>query len=273
MQGCGNDYVYVDGFQERVDDPPALARSMSDRHYGVGADGLILLVPSDRADLGMRMFNADGSEGEMCGNGLRCVAKYAHDHGLVTLSRMRVETGAGVLDVDAHVGPDGRVDRVRVDMGPPREIRDIEVEAAGEPHRGVHVSMGNPHFVLFREDAVEGAPVQALGAALERHPAFPRGTNVEFARVLARDRIRLRVWERGSGETLACGTGASATLAAAVHRGIADRRATVVVNGGELEIEWPPGGSVCMTGPAVEVYTGEWPDPDGRTVQDNAGQR
>lgn len=267
MHGAGNDYVYVNGFEEIVPDPPALAVRISDRHFGVGSDGLILILPSEKADCRMRIFNADGSEAEMCGNGVRCVAKYVYDHGMARKEEIRVETGAGVLSL--QVFPEkGRVAKVRVNMGTPRLGRS-EIPMVGPKGRVVGepfpvldrtfsitcVSMGNPHCVIF-VDEVERFPVEQYGRAIESHPAFPRRTNVELVQVVGRDELRQRTWERGSGETLACGTGASAAAVSAFLNGIAGRRVLIHLLGGDLEIEWSEEGPVYMTGPAVEVFTG-----------------
>src|SRR5512140_89574 len=237
MEGCGNDYVYIDllsgrGPQERDlgADLPGLARAMSDRHFGIGGDGLILIRPSHEADARMQMFNADGSEGEMCGNGIRCIARFLHDEGICRRSPLTIETGAGVLTLELNIS-DGRVETVRVDMGAPRLDR-AEIPMAGPPGRVVNerfeidghvlgitaVSMGNPHAVIYVPD-VSSFPVAALGPMIEKHPAFPRRTNVEFVQVIGSGEVRQRTWERGSGETLACGTGASAVCVAGVLSG------------------------------------------------------
>ncbi|MBI3078926.1 MAG: diaminopimelate epimerase [Deltaproteobacteria bacterium] len=271
MHGIGNDYLYIDGFQETVKDPEALARQMSDRHFGVGSDGLILILPSAQADFRMRMFNADGSEAEMCGNGIRCLAKYVYDHGLTRKDAITVETLAGTLPLELTV-QGGKVARVRVDMGRPRLERG-EIPMLGVPGRVVNeplavgdrsfqvtaVSMGNPHCVSFVPD-VAAFPVATYGPLIERHPAFPRRTNAEFVEVLGPGELRIRTWERGAGETLACATGASATVVAAALTGRAARRAVAHLLGGDLEIEWAADDHVYMTGPAVEVFQGEWPE-------------
>ncbi len=272
MHGCGNDYIYVDCRERVLDDPAALARRVSDRHFGVGADGLILICPSERADYEMRMFNADGSEAEMCGNGIRCFAKYLYDRGLIQGETTRIETGAGIRVV--QVFPEqGRAARLRVDMGAPRlERGDIPME--GPPGRVVDqeltieppgegpvtlrvtaVSMGNPHCVIY-VDSVDDYPVEANGSLVENHRLFPQRTNVEFVEVLGRDELKMRVWERGSGETLACGTGAAAAAVASVLNGKTDRRVVVHVVGGELRLEWADDGQVYLTGPAEEVFEG-----------------
>jgi diaminopimelate epimerase len=272
MHGAGNDYVYVDCFRQGVPhDPAGLSRAVSDRHFGVGADGLILIGPSDKADARMRMFNADGSEAEMCGNGVRCVAKYVYDHGLVRKPALTVETGRGVLTLELEVGG-GSVRQVRVDMGEPilessriptalggDPPRDTPLEVAGRSLPVTCVSMGNPHCITF-VDAVTDDLVLGVGPQVERHPAFPRRTNAEFVRVNRPDDVTVRVWERGSGETLACGTGACAVAVAGVLTGHTGRRLTAHLPGGELQLFWSEGDNhVYLTGPAVEVFSGEWP--------------
>ncbi|MER3415282.1 MAG: diaminopimelate epimerase [Gemmataceae bacterium] len=273
MHGAGNDYVYVDCFRQVLPgDPASLARAMSHRHFGVGADGLILILPSERADARMRMFNADGSEAEMCGNGIRCVAKYLYDHGLVRREQIFVETARGVLAL--HVFPeDGRVRRVRVDMGEPiLEASRIPTTLPGNPPVAVPLtwpdtvydvtclSMGNPHCVTFVSELTDEL-VHRIGPQLEHHPAFPQRTNVEFAKVIAADAVQVRVWERGTGETLACGTGACAVVVAGALSGKTRRSLTVHMPGGDLAVEWNASDNhVYLTGPAVEVFTGDWPD-------------
>ena len=271
MHGAGNDYVYVDGFQESINDPASLAIEVSNRNFAIGSDGLILILPSTLADVRMRMFNSDGSEAEMCGNGVRCVAKYAYDHGLVRKETLTVETGAGVLTLQLYPNASGRVDKVRVNMGRPRLTRG-EIPLTGDPAAQVVnvpltildrtfaitcVSMGNPHCVIFVDD-VENFPVEKYGSLIEQHPLFPRRTNVEFVEVRSRSEVRQRTWERGAGETLACGTGASAVLVAGVLAGCTGRKIRNFLAGGELELEWSESGEVYMTGPAVEVFSGEY---------------
>jgi len=270
MHGAGNDYVYVNGFETTLSDPAALARAVSDRHFGVGSDGLILILPSTRADVRMRMFNADGSEAEMCGNGVRCVAKFARDHGLVAKDAISVETGDGIKQLQLFTNAAGKVDRVRVAMGRPRLTR-AEIPMTGDPRTRVIdetltvldrtlqitcVSMGNPHCVIF-VDRVETFPVAEYGPAIETHPLFPRRTNVEFVEVLSRGEVRQRTWERGAGETLACGTGAAAVTVAGVLTGRTGNLLRNHLRGGVLELEWQ-GDEVFMTGPAVEVFAGEY---------------
>jgi diaminopimelate epimerase len=272
MHGIGNDYVYVDTFAQKAPaDPSRLAVAVSDRHFGVGSDGLILIGPSERADARMRMFNADGSESEMCGNGVRCVAKYLFDHGLAPGPRVRVETGRGILSLDLEV-LDGKARRVRVDMGTPiLQASDIPTKLPGDPPVNVTltvcdldlkvtaVSMGNPHAVVYVDD-VEAFPVEEVGRHLEHHPVFPRRVNAHFVQVVAPDEVKMRTWERGSGITLACGTGACAVCVAGVLTGRTRRSIRAHLPGGDLDLEWPSdGSSVFMTGPATEVFTGEWP--------------
>ena len=273
MHGCGNDYIYVDCRERMVDDPAALARRVSDRHFGIGSDGLILICPSEVADYRMRMFNSDdGSEAEMCGNGIRCFAKYLYDRKLIRGDEARIETGAGVLRVAIFAEGDVAT-RVRVNMGAPRlERGDIPMEgppgrAVDEeltieaPHTGIEalrftaVSMGNPHAVIYVDDVAD-YPVAVRGPLVENHRLFPRRINAEFVQVLGRTECKMRVWERGAGETLACGTGASAVCVAGVLNNKTDRRITVHLLGGDLELEWAEDGCVYLTGPAEEVFEG-----------------
>jgi len=276
MHGIGNDYVFVDCFAQPVpDDPAALARRVSDRHFGIGGDGLILILPSQVADARMWMFNADGSEAEMCGNGIRCVAKYLYDHGLCRRESLHVETGAGVLSLDLEIDR-GRTRRVRVDMGVPAlepneipttlpgdpsragsPVVEAELEVAGQTLRVTCVSMGNPHAVTF-VDRVTDHHVLELAPKIEVDPHFAHRTNAEFVEVISPTEVRMRVWERGSGETLACGTGATAVCVAGVLAGRTERKVLVRLLGGDLEIDWADNQHAYMTGPAVEVFTGEW---------------
>jgi diaminopimelate epimerase len=268
MHGIGNDYVYVDCFTHTVADPAALAQRLSPRRTGVGSDGLILICPSSVADCRMEMYNADGSRGEMCGNGIRCVGKYVFERGLSTANPMRVETDAGIKML--HFEPRaGRVDRITVDMGAPildgpripvaseGRVVDAPLDIGAHSYRITCVSMGNPHCVLFLPE-VEELDLPRLGPQFEQHPFFPRRVNTEFVRVDAPTLLRMRVWERGSGETAACGTGACAALVAAVLTQRAERRATLRLNGGDLDIEWRAADDhVYMTGGAEEVFRGE----------------
>jgi diaminopimelate epimerase len=272
MHGAGNDYIYFDGHSEDLTayDLTELAKLVSDRHFGVGGDGIILGLPSEAADFRMRIFNPDGSEAEMCGNGIRAFARYVYEHGLTGKTDMLVQTGAGLIRPILKVER-GRVVSVRVDMGEPRLARS-EIPMTGRPAnkpvigevlevdgRSLQVtcvSMGNPHCVSFVED-VEEAPVAELGPLVENHAAFPARTNVEFVQVLDRGNVRMRVWERGAGETLACGTGASASQVACVLNELTERSAEVHLRGGVLGIEWAEDNHVYMTGPGAEVFTGE----------------
>ncbi len=273
MQGIGNDYIYVDCFRQPPPrDPGALSRAVSDRHFGVGSDGLILICPSTKADARMVMFNADGSEGEMCGNGLRCVAKYVYDHGLARKPELTIETGRGVLTLELQI-QEGKVQQARVDMGEPiLEAARIPTTLPGDPPvdvplevsdaalRVTCVSMGNPHCVAF-VDTLTDALVHGVGPRVETHEVFPRKTNVEFAQVHGPEEVTMRVWERGSGETMACGTGACAVAVAGVLTGRTKRRITVHLKGGDLQLYWSESNNhVYKTGPAVEVFSGEWPD-------------
>jgi diaminopimelate epimerase len=274
MHGIGNDYVYVNGFEEKVADPADIARKVSDRHFGIGSDGLILILPSDKADVRMRMFNIDGSEGEMCGNGIRCVAKYSFDHGLTKNNPMRVETGRGVLTLDLKTTA-GKVEQVTVNMGEPifdpakipfdpskaqptKCAHVYRYELAGEAMDVVPISTGNPHSVSFVKD-VDALDVNRIGPLAEHHPSFPKRVNAHWAQIIGPREIKMRTWERGSGITWACGTGASSVLVSAVITGRAERRALIHLPGGDLQIEWRESdNNVYMTGPATEVFTGEW---------------
>jgi diaminopimelate epimerase len=270
MQGAGNDYVYVNCFAERLPaDPAALARKIADRHFGVGGDGLVLICPSKAADARRRMFNADGSEAEMCGNAVRCVAKYLYDHDICKKTSLAIETGRGVLTLDVEV-VQGRVERARVDMGPPiLKAAEIPTTLPGDPVVGARlpigervlevtcVSMGNPHCITF-VDELSDDWVLRIGPQVETDVHFPRRVNAEFVEVISPSEVRMRVWERGSGETLACGTGASAVCVAGVLSGRTDRKIVAHLPGGDLELEWAANDHVYMTGPAVEVFSGEW---------------
>ncbi len=273
MHGAGNDYVYVDCFTETLpDDLVSLAQQISHRHYGVGGDGMILIRPSQIADARMQMFNADGSESEMCGNGIRCVAKYVYDHGHARQHRLAIETGNGVLQLELKIGDDDRVALVTVDMGPPKlESADVpttllssghvinhELEIDGHTLQATCVSMGNPHCVIFVENATDKL-VHGIGPKIENDPRFPRRTNVEFVEVISRTEVRQRTWERGSGETWACGTGASAVCVAGVLTGRTERKILNHLTGGDLTLRWDAESNhVFMTGGATEVFTGEF---------------
>jgi diaminopimelate epimerase len=273
MHGAGNDYVYVDCFRQPIPaDPAALARAVSDRHFGVGADGLILICPVDGADAEMRMYNADGSYSEMCGNGIRCVAKFVHDHGIAAGDQLRISSAGKPFLLDLELRQ-GKVERVRVDMGEPvlasRDIPttlpgdppvDAALEIAGRTLAVTCVSMGNPHCVTFVESATDEL-VLGVGPMIETDPRFPKRTNVEFVEILNRETVRQRTWERGSGETLACGTGACAVCVAGVLTGRTERRITSKLLGGDLQLEWDEATNhVFMTGPAAEIFTGDWPE-------------
>lgn len=270
MHGAGNDYIYVDGFADPVPQNPAeTARQISDRHFGIGGDGLILILPSDKADARMRMFNADGSEAQMCGNGIRCVAKYLFDHGITNKCTLDVETGAGILTLDLHV-VDALVERVRVNMGRPILAADeiptkltgdpvvnVPLEIDGQTYDVTCVSMGNPHCVIFVDEPTDQL-VLGVGPKIERDPHFPERVNAEFVQILSEDEVRMRVWERGSGETMACGTGACAVCVAGHLAGRTKRKILAHLPGGDLELEWSESDHVYMTGPAVEVFSGVW---------------
>jgi diaminopimelate epimerase len=270
MHGAGNDYVYVNCFEEQVVNPAEVAIKVSNRNFGIGSDGLILIMPSDKADVRMRMFNSDGSESEMCGNGIRCVAKYAYDHGIVTKTEITAETGAGILTLQLFPDSANKIERVRVNMGPPRLSRE-EIPMNGNPAPQVVaeeltvldktfkitcVSMGNPHCIIYVDD-VDSFPVATYGPLIENHQLFPRRTNVEFIQIISRTEVKQRTWERGAGETLACGTGASAVCVAGVLNNVTDRKILNHLAGGDLELEWVENGPVFMTGPATEVFSGD----------------
>ncbi len=271
MHGLGNDYVYVNAFEEQVSDPPALAVAVSNRHFGIGSDGLVLIAPSTVADFRMEMYNADGSRAEMCGNASRCVGKYVYEHGMTRRTQITLETDAGIKSLRLTLEGD-KVSRVQVDMGEPVTecdrvpcllgsgvVTQCSIRVLDRTFAITPVSMGNPHGVIFLSEPVETFDVRRYGPVLEQHPAFPEKVNIEFVNVLSPGRLRMRVWERGSGVTLACGTGACATLVAASLCGLAQRRATVVLDGGELDIEWnEASGHVYMTGPAAHVFDGEY---------------
>lgn len=273
MHGIGNDYVFVNVFEETVEDPSQLALEVSPRHFGIGSDGLILIGPSDEADVSMRIFNADGSEAEMCGNGVRCVAKYAYDHDLCRREEMAIDTLAGVRTVQVEV-EDERVVAATVNMGEPRlrrsdipmkgpdteQVVQEELEVDGESFSITCVSMGNPHCVVL-VGGLEDLPWRTIGPRIEEHPAFPERINVHFVRVVSPGEVRVATWERGSGATLACGTGASAVCVACNLVGRTDRKVLAHLPGGDLLLEWcEADGCVYMTGPATEVFSGVWPE-------------
>ena len=275
MHGLGNDYVYVNGFSERVDDPSELARKVSDRHFAIGSDGLIMILPSEKADVRMREFNIDGSEGEMCGNGIRCVAKYAYDHGLSKNNPMRVETKAGILTLRIKTDAQDKVEQVTVNMGPPsiepakvpydptkltatNKPHTFTYKLAGETVEVVPVSMGNPHSITFVPD-VDKLDLNKIGPIAETHPAFPKKVNAHWVQIISPREVKMRTWERGSGITWACGTGASSVAVACILTGRTDRDILIHLPGGDLNIEWRESdNNVYMTGPATEVFSGEW---------------
>ncbi len=269
MQGIGNDYIYINCFEEKVETPSRLAVAMSDRHFGVGSDGLILIMPSQVADVKMRIFNADGSEAQMCGNGIRCVAKYSHHHGLNKSDKIKIETLSGIKTAEL-ITVDCKVSRVRLDMGVPKLLRN-DIPMLGKNANVINepllvdgvslnitcVSMGNPHCIILVDD-VESVQLPITGKAIENHKAFPERTNVHFAQVVSPNKIKMRSWERGSGETLACGTGAVAVCIACVLNNVTERIVTTSLPGGELKIEWASDNKTYMTGPAEFVFTGWW---------------
>jgi len=268
MHGLGNDFVLVNGFREKIEgDMGELARRICDRRFGIGSDGLIFLLPSDVADIKMRMFNPDGSEAEMCGNGIRCLARLAYEEGLVQGTVIRVETLAGIVVPELILEGD-KVSRVRVDMGEPKLLRreismlgegdtaiEIPLEVEGEIWEATCLSMGNPHCVIF-VPRIEEAPVTELGPKLEHHPLFPQRTNVEFIQIQNPREIKMRVWERGAGETLACGSGACAAAVASALTGRTEREVVVHLPAGDLHIDWAANNHVFMSGPATRVFEG-----------------
>jgi len=269
-QGCGNDFLLIDCREKELADYGAFAKKSCDRHFGVGGDGVLVIRTSEKADFRMRIFNADGSEAEMCGNGIRCFARYLYDNHITDKKKFTVETGAGIL-VPEIVEKDGVVTGVRVDMGEPvleadkipmagygnRRVVNEPVEAAGRKWNITGVSMGNPHCIVFVDD-IKTTPIEEVGPIFEVQERYPKKTNTEFVQVLDRQHMRMRVWERGAAITLACGTGACATLTAAVLNGKTDRRAEITLDGGKLDIEWSEKDNhIYMTGPAVQVFAGE----------------
>ena len=269
MQGIGNDYVYVNCFEEKVENPGKLAVRVSDRHFGIGSDGLILIKPSERADFCMEMYNADGSEGAMCGNGVRCVGKYVYDYGLTEQTSIQVETKSGIKYLDLTV-EEGKVSQVRVNMGAPElspsgipvladgdKVLDAPIMVDGREYRMTCVSMGNPHAVVYLND-VKNLEIEKIGPMFEIHPCFPDRVNTEFVRVVDGHTLEMRVWERGSGETLACGTGACAVAVASILNGHVSGEVTVKLLGGDLKILWDEQENIVyMTGPAAVVFDGE----------------
>ena len=269
MEGCGNDYVYVNGFDTKIEDPNKLSEIVSNRHFGIGSDGLIVINPSDVADFKMSMYNADGSEGKMCGNGIRCVAKYVYDNKMTDKTTITVETLSGIKTLVLNV-EDDKVKTVRVNMGSPilesakvpvvsekDKVIDEPVMVNNKEYRITCVSMGNPHAITIVDDT-ESFDVKKYGEELEVNKAFPRRANVEFVQIVDKNTIKMRVWERGAGETLACGTGACATAVACNLNGLTDRKVTIKLLGGNLKIEWnAENNHVYMTGPATTVFEGE----------------
>lgn len=270
MHGIGNDYVYVNCFEEKVEDPSEVSKLVSDRHFGIGSDGLILIKPGDKADFYMDMYNADGSSGKMCGNGIRCVGKYVYDNGLTDKTEISVETLSGIKYLRLNVR-DGKVRSVRVDMGAPVFepqsvpvnlegdcVKDRPIDINGREYRITCVSMGNPHCITYIDD-VDGLKIEETGPLFENNAVFPDRVNTEFVRVIDREVIQMRVWERGSGETLACGTGACAAAVASMLNGYCDDTVTVKLRGGDLRISWDrKENTVYMEGPAEVSFTGEW---------------
>lgn len=269
MHGCGNDYVYVNGFTEKVADKPKAVVALSDRHFGIGSDGVIFINPSQQADFEMEMYNADGTRAEMCGNGIRCVGKYVYDHGMTDKTSITVESFGKVKYLDLTV-ENGKVVKVKVNMGKPEltakdvpvisvheQVIDEEIIVKGKSYRMTCVSMGNPHAVVFMDD-VEHLAIEEIGPYFENHERFPNRTNTEFVQVIDDSHVKMRVWERGTGETLACGTGCCATAVACVLNRLTGAHVTVQVLGGEIEIYWDQKENlVYMTGPAVTVFEGE----------------
>jgi diaminopimelate epimerase len=287
MHGIGNDYVYVNCFEEKIDDIPKLAIAVSERHFGIGSDGLILVCPSDVADVRMDMYNLDGSRGEMCGNGIRCVGKFAYDKGIVDKTNITVETLAGIKKLDMQLNDEGKVGSVTVDMGAPilefekvpavlqegqtpdeatGALINVPITVNGQEYRSTAVSMGNPHNVIFigmSEDcpfsgcSLKDIDLEAIGPDFENHPMFPNRVNTEFVNIVDRTHVEMRVWERGSGETLACGTGACAVTVACILNGLTEDEITVSLLGGDLRIRWDREENIVyMTGPATTVFDG-----------------
>lgn len=270
MQGLGNDYVYVNCVDKKLENASEIAVQVSDRHFGIGSDGLILINSSDVADFEMEMYNADGSRGEMCGNGIRCVGKYVYDYGLTDKTQISIETLAGIKYLELTV-EDGKVRQVRVNMGSPilkpegipialegESVINVPITVNGKEYRMTGVGMGNPHTVVFLDD-VDGLEIEAIGPLFENHAYFPNRINTEFVKVIDRKHVQMRVWERGSGETLACGTGACAVAVACILNGLTEDEVTVTLLGGDLQIRWDKKDNIVyMTGPAEVVFDGEW---------------
>lgn len=272
MQGCGNDYIYVNGFVEQIEKEkkPQLVQRLSDRHFGIGGDGVIFINPSSIADFEMEMYNADGSRAQMCGNGIRCVAKYVYDNHLTDKEKLTIESFGSIKYIELTLDDRNKVSLVRVNMGAPilnapeipvvsarEQAVDEEIEVAGKTYRMTCVSMGNPHAVVFMDD-VANLDIEKIGPFFENHERFPQRTNTEFVRIIDKDHVEMRVWERGTGETLACGTGCCATTVACIINGLTNDKVAVKLLGGELLCEWDREANlVYMTGPAVSVFDGE----------------
>lgn len=270
MHGLGNDYVYMDAINQNIENRPELAKKVSDRHFGIGSDGLILICDSKVADFRMQMFNSDGTEAEMCGNGIRCVGKFVYDKGMTNKDTVTIETLAGIKTLKLNI-KDGKVEKARVDMGEPilepekipvisqeYPVKNLDLKIDDRDLRFTCVSMGNPHAITFIEEDVKDFRLEKYGKPAEVANVFPRKTNVEFINIVDRNNIKMRVWERGAGETLACGTGACASVVASVLNNYTDRNVTVELLGGNLEIEWSKADNhVYMTGPATTVFEGE----------------
>lgn len=281
MHGIGNDYVYVNCFQEKVDNPSEVAKFVSDRHFGVGSDGLILIKPSQIADCEMDMYNLDGSQGAMCGNGIRCVAKYVYDYGIVPKTTLRIATKSGIKELNLTV-ENGKVSLVRVNMGSPileaskipvvsdqSQAVNQPIKVNGHTYYFTGVSMGNPHAVVYLDD-VDNLDIEKIGPAFEKHPVFPDRVNTEFVKVIDRKTLKMRVWERGSGETLACGTGACAVAVSSILNNLTGEEVTVKLLGGDLKIHWDRlENLVYMTGPATTVFDGKSRFPDPNTYSYN----
>lgn len=274
MHGCGNDYIYINGFEEKIakEDKPELVRKLSDRHFGIGGDGAIFINPSEEADFEMEMYNADGSRAEMCGNGIRCVAKYVYDKGLTDKTDISIISCGNIKYLELFL-KNGKVDTVKVNMGTPelnadkipviadgknKPVVDEAIIVKGKEYKMTCVSMGNPHAVVFMDD-VENLEIEQIGPYFEKHERFPKRINTEFVKVLDRKHVQMRVWERGTGETLACGTGCCATVVSCVLNGLTDEIVSVKTLGGEIKIEWDREANlVYMTGPAETVFDGEF---------------
>ncbi|WP_061231737.1 diaminopimelate epimerase [Leptospira interrogans] len=270
MEGIGNDYVYIDSTRNDIRLTPEQIQKISDRNFGIGSDGVIFIRNSKQGDFMMDMYNSDGSSSEMCGNGIRCVAKYIYDHGLTSSKNPKIETGAGILEVDLKIGSGNKVDLVSVDMGKPalvpsqipvvwkneETIIDQPLEIGDKNLKFTAVSMGNPHCVIFVDDSDE-FPVRGIGPLIERHSIFPKRVNVEFVTIRGKDHLYQRTWERGAGETLACGTGACAVMVAGNLTGRSGKDVQIDLRGGTLRIQWQESGNILMTGPAREIFSGE----------------